>query len=64
MVFARVANLLSPGNSDNLVDDGRGGTQHTMESLDSLPDNRAEAIVPEVEEMEAPRPPYIHVGPS
>jgi len=64
MVFARVANLFSPGISGNLVDDGRGGTQHSMESLESLPVNRAEAVVVEAEELEVPRPPYIHVGRS
>jgi hypothetical protein len=64
MVFARVANLFSPGIPSNLVDDGRGGTQHTMESLESLPVNRTEAVVHEVEDVEAVRPPYLHVGQS
>ena len=62
MVFARVANLFSPGIPSHLVDDGRGGTQFTMESLESLPVNRAEAVVVQEEDVEATRPPYIHVG--
>jgi hypothetical protein len=62
MVFARVANLLSPGDTSNLVDDGRDGPQHTMESLEHAPVNRAEAVAEDVDDLEASRPPYIHVG--
>lgn len=64
MVFARVANLLSPGIPSNLVDHEPNGPQRSMEGVKSLPVNAGNAVAEEVVDLEAARPPYIHVRSS
>jgi hypothetical protein len=62
MVLGRVANLFTNGDAtNNLVDDSRRNVANTVHKAESAMSHTAERMVEEEIDMDAIRPPYLHV---